>query len=290
MTRAVLVVGARGQIGRYLLPRLPRDWQVHATTRGEPPADAETLRWHRFDLFSGDDLPLAVDTLFGLGPLDGLARWLAHTRLRPRRVVAFGSTSAATKRDSIDARERDVAARLADAERGLRDWAEGTAADLTLLRPTLIYGAGIDRNLTRLARVAERWGFLPLPSDATGLRQPVHAEDLAQVALQAARRTGLPQLAYDLPGGETLEYREMARRVLACLDPPRRVVPVPAPLLGLALRAARATGRWHDVGDAVLARLRHDLVFDLAPARRDLDFAPRAFAPEPGMFVSPETT
>jgi hypothetical protein len=36
--------------------------------------------------------------------------------------------------------------------------------------------------------------------------------------------------------------------------------------------------------------MHEDLVFDPAPAQRDLQIAARAFAPEPAMFVSPETS
>ena len=289
MTRIALVLGARGQIGRFLLPRLRESWIVHATTRGTLPADTPWLHWHRVDLFGAADLALEVDTVFGLGPLDGLVQWLPRSPLRPRRVVAFSSTSAATKRDSPDPRERELAQRLVQSEHALQQWAAHADADLTVLRPTLIYGAGIDRNLTRLARVAGRWGFLPLPRDANGLRQPVHADDLAEAALQAAVRSALPRLAYELPGGETLGYREMAARVLACLDPPRRVLPVPTALLRLAARLARAGGGVSHLGEAMLDRLRHDLVFDATPARRDFGYAPRGFAPARGMFAAAES-
>ena len=37
-------------------------------------------------------------------------------------------------------------------------------------------------------------------------------------------------------------------------------------------------------GDAVVARMRQDLVFDLEPARRDFGYAPRTFNPTADMF------
>jgi nucleoside-diphosphate-sugar epimerase len=295
MSPRALVVGARGQIGRFLLPRLQHEgWRVHATTRGDLPGDTEGIRWHRLDLFSGSatciDLEVDVDVVFGLGPLDGLAQWLSDSDLRPRRVVAFGSTSIATKHDSIDPAERDVVERLRRAEAMLHAWATRAQVDLTILRPTLIYGAGIDRNLSRLVGFAQSCGFLLLPRAATGLRQPVHADDLAAAAARAAGRFGLPQSVYDLPGGETLGYREMATRVLACLDPPRRVIAVPTPLLRLTLHAAKRLGRLRDTGEAMLDRMQRDLVFDAGPAQRDLDYEPRPFQPRASMFVASETT
>ncbi|PPT43957.1 nucleoside-diphosphate sugar epimerase, partial [Xanthomonas arboricola] len=42
----------------------------------------------------------------------------------------------------------------------------------TVLRPTLVYGAGRDRTLTQIAGLAQRTGAFVLPANATGLRQP----------------------------------------------------------------------------------------------------------------------
>jgi nucleoside-diphosphate-sugar epimerase len=292
MSVRALVFGARGQIGRFLLPRLlAAEIEVHAVTRAAPPvAHAARLHWHRGELFAGGDLALPVQLVLSLGPLDGFVAWWQRSALRAERVVAFGSTSAATKRDSRDAGERALAARLDAAEQALQATCAERGVRCTVLRPTLIYGAGLDRNLSRLVRIAQRLRVLPLPRDATGLRQPVHADDLAQAAFVAARACGVLQPRYDLPGGEALAYREMVRRVLACLDPPRRILPMPASVCRAAATLAQRFGAMDENTGAILTRMREDLVFDVAPARRDLDFRPRAFEPRAEMFVSSETT
>jgi nucleoside-diphosphate-sugar epimerase len=185
------------------------------------------------------------------------------------------------KQASRDPAERDVAARLREGERSVREAAASRGASAALLRPTLVYGGGRDRTLSRIAALARRWGRFALPAGALGLRQPVHVDDLAIAALQAcdARAQG----AFDLPGGETLPYRELVARVLATLDPPARLVEVPAPLFSLLLAAARIAGL-RGLGDAAVARMRMDLVFDAAPARAAFGYAPRGFRPQPAMF------
>ena len=90
---------------------------------------------------------------------------------------------------------------------------------LLLLRPTLIYGCGMDRNVSVLAGLAQRFGVVPLAGQAAGLRQPVHADDLARAAFDALGAVATHGRAYALPGGETLPYREMVARVCATLDP-----------------------------------------------------------------------
>ena len=50
------------------------------------------------------------------------------------------------------------------------------------------------------------------------------------------------------------------------------------------LTAARLLGRLDEASDAVLGRMRQDLVFDCDAAERDLGYAPRRFTPGPGTF------
>ena len=59
---------------------------------------------------------------------------------------------------------------------------------------------------------------------------------------------------------------------------------IPAPLFDGALHALQRLGLGDGVGEAALARLREDLVFDAAPARRDFGYEPRRFEPSAGMF------
>jgi nucleoside-diphosphate-sugar epimerase len=60
---------------------------------------------------------------------------------------------------------------------------------LTLLRPTLIYGCGLDQNISRLARIIRLCRCMLVAGQARGLRQPVHADDLAALAVAALART-----------------------------------------------------------------------------------------------------
>ena len=286
MSRA-LVFGGSGQIGMALLERLrAAGWSVDALSR-RPQVDAPGLRWLRGDFDHMPPLPEAVDAIFSCGPLDRFARWQAQAGIRSARVVAFGSTSVHVKQDSGDAGERDVARRLLDAETTL--FAAGAARDVavTVLRPTLVYGVGRDATLTRIARMARRFGRFVLPGDADGLRQPVHVEDLADAALAVAMQPAAHGRAYDLPGGETLAYRDMIRRVLACQSPPLRLHSLPMPLFRVLLALARMRGIARDLTADAIARMRDDLVFDATPARRDFGYAPRAFAPDARMFGEP---
>lgn len=282
--RDALVFGGSGQIGAALVTLLvSTGWRVLAVSRHAQP-HRPGVQWLRGDLQQVDGLPASVSAIFSCGPLDHFARWYASTAVDAPRVIAFGSTSIDVKKDSADARERDVAARLADGERSLFATAAAHGAGATVLRPTLVYGTGRDQTLTRIAAFARRRGFFLLPRHANGLRQPVHVDDLAMAALQACDAPATHGCVYALSGGETVSYRDMVKRVLDTLQPAPPLVELPAPLFRAALAAARLCGQAGGFGDAALARMQQDLVFDSAPAQRDFGYRPRAFRPSADMF------
>ncbi len=287
--REALVFGASGQIGAPLLVKLREGgWRVVAMSR-DPHLDQPGVRWMRGDLAAiegvpVDGMPTTIDAIFSCGPLDHFARWYASTSLRAARVIAFGSTSLEVKVDSSEPAERDVAWRLTEGERVVFATAARRGANATLLRPTLVYGAGRDRTLTRIATFAKRWHCCALPSGANGLRQPVHADDLAMAALRTCDAPATHGQAYALPGGEALSYRDMVARVLRTLRPRPLLVEVPEPVFNAALRGARWFGISSAPGDAAVARLRRDLVFDAAPALRDFGYVARGFQPSADMF------
>ena len=281
-----LVLGASGAVGRVVLRRLAGAVPAVATialSRGDVPAwsaDLTLVQWRRGDLFR-DRIAERIDTVLSAGPLDGLVAWLARDPPPAlRRVVALSSTSVHVKHASPDPAERDVAQRLREAEAALAAQCAARAVRWTILRPTLIYGGEADRNLSSIVRLARRTGWFALPRDARGLRQPVLAADVAAAMLAALEAPAAVDRAYDLPGGETLAYDAMVRRLLDAQPARPRLVRVPAPLFrGLAAVGRRLVPALREATPAVLARLSQDLVFDAAEARRDFGYDPSPFEP-----------
>ena len=275
--RRALVFGGSGQIGeRVLAGLLGGGWQVCAVSR-MPREPRPGVVWRQGDLSAAWADAGAFDAIVSCGPLDHFARWYAASASGTARVVAFGSTSVVVKGDSSEPAERDVARRLHEAEATLFASAQACGAAATVLRPTLVYGAGRDATLSAIAAMAARTGFFVLPPDANGLRQPVHVQDLADAALQVLRHPATVGKAYALGGGEVLAYDEMVRRVLAALPSRPHLLRVPSPLFSSVLALAHAVGRLRGMNAAALARMREPLVFDIEPARRDFGYSPRSF-------------
>jgi nucleoside-diphosphate-sugar epimerase len=290
LTPPVVVLGPTSLVGRFLLPRLAAAGErAIAVSRRGAPADLKGFAdWVEADI-EGADWPArapACATVFALSPLWVTAKALSALQARGMsRLVAFSSTSVSTKAASSEASERTVATRLADAEAAVARFCEVEGVAWTLLRPTMIYAEGRDANITRLARLIARWRVLPLAGDGRGLRQPVHADDLAEGAIAAATRPQTFRGAYDVPGGETLSYREMARRLFEAQGLRPRILPVPLFAWRLGLAAARPflPGATAAMGE----RMAADLTFDGEPAARDFGWSPRPFHPTFPPLTSP---
>ncbi len=278
---AILLLGASGLVGRAVLAEGAAG--IVALSR-RAAAGAEAAGGLTADLYR-DPIPFGGDTVLSAGPLDGLVAWLGRENPRGlKRIVALSSTSVHTKQDSADPHERALAARLRDAEALLIAWCASRDVRWTILRPTLIYDDAFDGALGRFVAIARRIGAVALPSDARGLRQPVHAGDVARAMRAALEQPGARDRAFDLPGGETLDYRRMVARTLAQTAPGARVLMLSPRLFALAAPAARRLPALSALTPEVLARMRDDLVFDAGPAARDLGHAPRRF---PGAAVGP---
>jgi len=275
-----LVLGASGAIGRFLLPRLVvAGDDVLALSRAVRTSDAPRLHWLRGDLEQALPPLPALDVLYSCGPLDAFARWYARAPMQAARIVAIGSMSIESKHASADPHERALAARLHDAERSLAATARERGAAWTVLRPTLVYGAGVDHSLTPLVRRARRWRVFPRVAGARGLRQPVHADDLAAACVAVAAQPHCAGRVYALGGGERLAFAAMLERVRASLPFRTVPLPVPLPLVRVVLALARAAGSTR-LSPALVDRLGHDLVADDRAARVDFGYAPRPFRPD----------
>jgi nucleoside-diphosphate-sugar epimerase len=166
---------------------------------------------------------------------------------------------------------------LADAEKAIREFCEKHNIAWTILRPTLIYTEGRDRNISRLARLIDRYGILPLAGAGTGKRQPVHAEDLAIGALRAATSPAAQNRDYNLPGGETLTYREMCERIFEGLGRRPRIVSIPPKVWFVA---SKLVGPFMPgITPTMGSRMSEDLTFDPGQARRDFFWQSRDFRP-----------
>jgi len=194
--------------------------------------------------------------------------------------AVFVSTTAVTT--ALPARSKAV--RIA-AERAIRS----SGLEWTILRPTMIYGAPGDRNLSRLLTVLARAGraldlgglavplVLPVPGGGRRLQQPVHVADLAGAVLTAVERPETAGRCYDVAGPEPLTFASLLRTAAAAVGCRVQLIPVPlAPVIALT-RGYERHSRKPRIRAEQWARLAEDKAFPVDAAARDLAYAPRTF-------------
>jgi nucleoside-diphosphate-sugar epimerase len=276
----VLVFGGSSQIGYFLLPRLLASGEpVLALSRYPRPAQAG-VNWLQGALPAEVPALPPLSAIISFGPLQALADWLAQARLGDApRVIATSSMSAETKCDSTVPAEREISRQLRDGETALAAACARHGCAWTVLRPTLVYGAGLDKSLTPIARRAMRTRLFPLPA-GRGLRQPVHADDIAQAVLAALDCPATSGRILSIGGGERLPAGEMFTRVRRSLPKVTVPLPLPAWLLRLGQRTLPPLR-------GPLSRLDSDLIADNGELQRLLGISPRLFRPEASMWMSP---
>ena len=194
-----------------------------------------------------------------------------------QRVIALSSTSRFTKNDSSDQSEKIIAKRLIDGETQFQEWAEKNSVDWTILRPTLIYGMGRDKNVNEIARFAQRFGFFPVFGKAEGKRQPIHAQDVAAMCFAALNLSKAINREYNIAGGEILSYREMVRRVFEAIHRKPRMLTIPLFVFRMALVFLHLFPKYWHWSVAMAERMNNDQVFDSSEAISDLGISPRGF-------------
>ena len=275
------VLGASSFVGECVIRRLSESGrQIVAFSRSVHAGNAEsTVTWLQLLPSVAVSPQVAhITEWVCVAPIWALPQYFAMIEESGAcRVVALSSTSLFAKKDSPDPGEQALVRGLHAGEQALRTWAETQGVEWVILRPTLIYGYGRDKNVTEILRFVRRWGGFPLLGRADGLRQPVHAEDVATACVSALTVPAAGNRAYNLSGGETLSYREMVCRIFAAIGKRPQAVTIPRWLFRLAVAALRRLPRYRNWTTEMAERMNRDLVFDHGDAARDLGFSPRPF-------------
>jgi hypothetical protein len=131
-----------------------------------------------------------------------------------------------TKRFAFNRKDLELASKLNQAHQILDEVCTYVGIPLQILAPTLVYGnvgAYKDRNINKLVEIMRASPALFLPN-RTGLRQPIHAGQLAGVAFHQAKKIlgsnwkANEESVITLGGDEILSYEEMLQKVQMSLS------------------------------------------------------------------------
>ena len=161
----------------------------------------------------------------------------------------------------------------------VQELAEQNGIDLTIVRPTMIYGKMGDYNISRFIKLVDKFRFVPVVNGAKYYLQPVHYKDLGKAfytILMNPEKTIGKQ--YNLSGENPIMLREMLEMIADDLGVKRGFINCPYPIAYTGACAIRAmTIGKVDVREQV-QRLCEDRAFSHEDATFDFGYQPRPFS------------
>jgi uncharacterized protein YbjT (DUF2867 family) len=276
----LFVTGGSGFLGGYVLREASRRGHETVALARSPAAARTVARCGAHPITGNLDDAGHLDRVFAATHCEVLVNLASLGFGHAPAVVAAASeagisravfVSSTTVTTTLPAPTKRV--RLA-AEQRIR----ASALRWTILRPTMIYGAPGDRNLSRLLELLHRTPVLPVPGGGRHLQQPVYVADAADAVLSAVERPATVGGTYDIAGPQALTFAEVLRTSAQAVASRTRFLPVPlSPLVGM-VRGYERLSQHPRIRAEQLLRLAEDKVFAIDSAACDLSFSPRTFA------------
>lgn len=297
---SMLVTGANGFVGRRLCVELARlGFPVHAALRA--PAKLDIAGCDTFQILDIDANTDWNDALYGVttvihlaarvhvmrddasNPLEEFRRVnVAGTEQLARSAAASGvkrfvyvssiKVNGEATRDNEKFAECNTPSPQDpygvskwEAEQALHRVAKETGLEVVIIRPPLVYGAGVKGNFAQMLKVLARGMPLPLAS-VENLRSLVYVGNLVDALILCATHPAAAGQTYLVSDGEDISSPDLLRQLGAAMEHPARLFSCPPTLLKLA---GRMMGRADQI-----ERLVGSLRVDSSKIRRELGWVP----------------
>lgn len=274
------IAGATSLVGSCLLKQLEESKQrAIAFSRKESleEENGQYINWRKITYKNQNNSNESIPFWLWIAPIWTLPSYFHLLEAyNAKRIIVISSTSIYTKNKSTSNEEKETIQLLTNSEKLLKTWAESNNIEWVILRPTLIYGLGKDKNIAEITKFIKRFGFFPLFGEAQGLRQPIHANDVA-LASYKALQVAPANKAYNIAGASTLTYTEMVNHIYHSLNKRKKSVHIPLFIFKMALTLMRRAPRFDKWTIDMATRMNQDMVFDYKQACQDFGFSPKRF-------------
>lgn len=152
-----------------------------------------------------------------------------------------------------------------EAEKGLQDLSIETGLEVVIIRPPLVYGAGVKGNFARMAELVSKEVPLPLGS-VDNRRTLVAIDNLVDLIITCIWHPKASNQVFMAGDGEDLSTTELLHRLSKAMGKRSRLLPIPPKLLMLG---ATLLGR-----RSIAQRLLGSLQVDISKARELLGWNP----------------
>lgn len=285
----VLVLGAGGFIGRHIVTRLLAEGHdVTGTARTASGLEAAMpgARFVQMDLATAVEPNCWHDLLNGIDVVVNAAGILRGPEMEAIHVAMPRALNAAALKagvrrivlvSAISARP-DVPTDYAQSKlRGEADL-RGSGLNWTILRPSLVYGAGSYGGTSLLRGLAALPIAVPVPAGRDPEFSPIHVNDLAEAVVRVMNDPRFAGQSLEPCGPETMSHREILGRYRAWLGfGGTRFLALPLPLMRTI---AKLGDLWREgpVSSVSLAQLIAGNAGDGAAFGRAVGTSPRSMA------------
>ena len=150
--------------------------------------------------------------------------------------------------------------------------------DITILRPTMIYGDMCDHNISKFIKMMDKMRVYPLIAGGKAEIQPVNARDLGRAYYQVLINPETTKNNYyNLSGEKTIEIKDMLKMILEKLNKKTIFIPVPMWVsVSLAYILKIVTLGKKNIVEKVL-RMGENRTFSNEEARKDFGYTTISF-------------
>ena len=162
-------------------------------------------------------------------------------------------------------------------ENGMQKYFD-SGMNITILRPTMIFGDMKDHNISKFIRVVAKLPVMPEIDHGAAFIQPVNARDLGQAYYKACMHETLPEREYIVSGERPVSLHELCALIGQYLGKKTRFISIP---MGLGVFAANViclvTGKKNKLLVEKVLRMGEDRSFSHDSASRDFGYEPENF-------------
>tara|TARA_Y100001978_G_C23647653_1_gene411674 strand:+ start:231 stop:1115 length:885 start_codon:yes stop_codon:yes gene_type:complete len=277
INRTVLVTGANGFTGRFVCKNLKKK-NIPFIALIRPKGDIswmenQSIDYRFADLNNTEQLSRAMKDCtyllniasIGFGSAPSIIK--ACEKAGISRAVFISTTSIYTKLNSVS--------------KGIRLSAENSIKKSnlkwTILRPTMIYGTGGDRNMIKLIRWIDKIKVLPVFGDGRSLQQPIFVEDLAWSIVEVLHKESTYRQSFNLSGEYPISFKEVINNIETCLNKKVIRLYLPAKLTIYFLRFIERIKILLPIKAEQIERLNEDKDFKHTKASKYFNFSPMSF-------------
>ncbi len=207
-------------------------------------------------------LIMRADILLHAEPLARLPDLLPALHPDLKRVVAFGT--------DLPPDEKQM-----NAEKEIIRVGQEQGRDVTILNLMMPYGVGLDDNITAIANVIKRYGFMAIYREGKGLRNPVQVKDAVEAAFATLEKPQTYNKIYNIGGGSNVTYREMCTKLFEYIGKPVKFIRIP--FMPAILSALGKVYQLENLSAGVALRMNNDISFDNTAAIEDFNYRAHAF-------------